>query len=226
MQGLAFGSSLTKQNLVDICNLKVLISLYNLWKYAHCSDLAILSAFVIFASCTLIQATTAITKYIWHSLSGTIRISLHGKACTEMCLTFHEVRQFPCCYQEERCVYWCYWEWSRSSIQNERTTVELDTSDVLGNVSECICCYVLVPSAKNISKNCLEESIWKEMELILSVMMYDVNSGLCVKGEFCVCSVRIRCILWIVKCRRLRYRGNMPVWCDKEHFTNFGKEEY
>jgi hypothetical protein len=50
----ADGDCLTKHNLADVCDLMVLISVDNLWKYEYGSDLAIFPALAISPSSTFI----------------------------------------------------------------------------------------------------------------------------------------------------------------------------
>jgi hypothetical protein len=49
-QCLTIGDCLTKHKLADVCDIMVLISVQNLWKYEYGSDLAIFPALAIFSS--------------------------------------------------------------------------------------------------------------------------------------------------------------------------------
>jgi hypothetical protein len=53
-QCLAVGDCLIKHNLLDVCDIMVLISIDSLWKYEYGSDLAIFPVLAMFPSSNLI----------------------------------------------------------------------------------------------------------------------------------------------------------------------------
>jgi hypothetical protein len=52
----AVGDCLTKHNVTDVCDLMVLISADNMWKYEYGSDLVIFPALAIFPSSALFSS--------------------------------------------------------------------------------------------------------------------------------------------------------------------------